>query len=44
MFLDVDLDGFEDLLIATGNQFDVQDTDTLRDGPHGSASRMALRR
>ncbi|MBU6401099.1 MAG: VCBS repeat-containing protein [Verrucomicrobia bacterium] len=29
LFLDVDLDGFEDLLIANGNAFDVQDHDVL---------------
>lgn len=28
-FLDVDLDGFEDLLITTGNFHDVQDADTM---------------
>ena len=27
IFLDVDLDGYEDLLIATGNSFDTQDQD-----------------
>lgn len=27
VFLDVDLDGFEDLLVTTGNQFDTQDMD-----------------
>jgi len=30
VFLDVDLDGYEDILIANGNAFDVQDRDTLR--------------
>src|SRR4029077_12499186 len=30
VFLDVDLDGWEDLLLATGNQHDVQDVDALR--------------
>jgi enediyne biosynthesis protein E4 len=29
VFLDVDLDGYEDLLIGTGMWFDVQDRDTL---------------
>ncbi|MEW6157755.1 MAG: FG-GAP-like repeat-containing protein [Verrucomicrobiota bacterium] len=29
VFLDVDLDGFEDLLIVNGTPFDVQDRDTL---------------
>lgn len=29
VFLDVDLDGYEDVLIANGNAFDVQDRDTL---------------
>ena len=31
IFLDVDLDGYEDLLVATGNNHDVQDTDLLRE-------------
>ncbi|MEW6156490.1 MAG: CRTAC1 family protein [Verrucomicrobiota bacterium] len=31
MFLDVDLDGFEDLLIPTGNNHDVQDGDVIRE-------------
>src|SRR5437867_827890 len=31
IFLDVDLDGYEDLLVATGHHYDVQDTDTLRE-------------
>ena len=30
VFLDVDLDGFEDILVVNGNAFDVQDRDTLR--------------
>ncbi len=30
VFLDVDLDGFEDLLVVNGNAFDVQDRDVLR--------------
>ena len=30
VFLDVDLDGYEDLLIANGVMFDVQDRDTLQ--------------
>ena len=30
VFLDVDLDGFEDILVANGNAFDVQDRDVLR--------------
>lgn len=30
IFLDVDLDGYEDLLMTTGHHYDVQDTDTLR--------------
>lgn len=29
VFLDVDLDGWEDLLLAAGNKHDVQDTDAL---------------
>ncbi len=29
VFLDVDLDGYEDLLVANGNVFDVQDRDVL---------------
>lgn len=31
VFLDVDLDGFEDLLIANGNHHDVQDADVIRE-------------
>ncbi len=31
VFLDVDLDGFEDLLVANGNHHDVQDADVLRE-------------
>ena len=30
-FLDIDLDGWEDLLVATGNNHDVQDADVLRE-------------
>jgi len=30
VFLDVDLDGFEDLLVVNGNAFDVQDRDVLK--------------
>jgi hypothetical protein len=30
VFLDVDLDGYEDVLVATGNRHDVQDADALR--------------
>ena len=30
VFLDVDLDGYEDILVANGNAFDVQDRDALR--------------
>ncbi len=29
VFLDVDLDGYEDILVANGNAFDVQDRDVL---------------
>ena len=29
VFLDVDLDGYEDILVANGNAYDVQDRDTL---------------
>jgi len=36
LFLDVDLDGWEDLLLATGNKHDVQDADAL--GPLGRAA------
>jgi hypothetical protein len=35
LFLDVDLDGYEDLLVATGNRFDVQDSDVLREIAQG---------
>ncbi len=31
IFLDVDLDGWEDLLIPNGNQYDVQNADVARD-------------
>jgi len=31
LFLDVDLDGFEDVLVATGNDHDVLDADTLKE-------------
>jgi enediyne biosynthesis protein E4 len=31
-FLDVDLDGWEDLLVTTGNQFDSMDIDVIREG------------
>lgn len=31
IFLDVDLDGYEDLLIASGHNHDVQDADVLRE-------------
>jgi hypothetical protein len=31
VFLDVDLDGYEDLLIPTGNNHDVQDADVLKE-------------
>jgi len=31
VFIDVDLDGFEDLLVANGNHHDVQDADVIRD-------------
>ena len=31
-FLDVDLDGFEDLLVATGHAYDVEDRDTYERG------------
>jgi enediyne biosynthesis protein E4 len=30
VFLDVDLDGFEDVLVVNGNAFDVQDRDVLK--------------
>ena len=30
VFLDVDLDGFEDILVSNGNAYDVQDRDVLR--------------
>ena len=31
-FMDVDLDGWEDLLVTTGNQFDSMDIDVIREG------------
>jgi hypothetical protein len=45
IFLDVDLDGYEDLLVPTGNNHDVQDADTLRElaklrEPHTPANRL----
>ncbi len=30
MFMDVDLDGHEDILITTGHMYDVQDSDALQ--------------
>ena len=46
LFLDVDLDGWEDLLVATGNGHDVQHADVLAEvaasrGPRNAASRLA---
>src|SRR6266851_2425412 len=38
LFLDVDLDGYEDLLVATGNRFDVQDSDVLREIAQGKTA------
>ena len=35
VFIDVDLDGYEDLLLTTGNLHDVIDADTLRKLPKG---------
>lgn len=46
IFCDVDLDGYEDLIIPTGNNHDVQDADALRQisrarGPDSLEHRMA---
>jgi hypothetical protein len=41
LFLDVDLDGFEDLIIPTGNNHDVQNADVLR-GVRQSRQRDSL--
>ncbi|HXJ56708.1 MAG TPA: VCBS repeat-containing protein [Verrucomicrobiae bacterium] len=38
-FLDVDLDGWEDVLITTGNNHDQMDADMLLPGPGGSQTR-----
>jgi len=38
-FLDIDLDGYEDLLVATGSNHDVQDTDRLREFASSGAPR-----
>jgi len=45
VFVDVDLDGWEDLLVATGNNHDVQHADVLaenarRGGPSSAARRL----
>jgi hypothetical protein len=37
VFLDVDLDGYEDLLVPTGNNHDVQDADVLRSNSQAPA-------
>jgi len=45
MFLDVDLDGYEDLLVTTGSQWDVMDSDTwdhIRSGVTGVSWRREL--
>ncbi len=39
VFLDVDLDGYEDVLITTGNLRDANDADFSRPGPGGIATR-----
>ncbi|MSU35747.1 MAG: hypothetical protein EXS36_11700 [Pedosphaera sp.] len=45
VFLDVDLDGWEDLLVATGNQYDIQDSDVLARIAHqGGATTVETRR
>ncbi|HTI70140.1 MAG TPA: VCBS repeat-containing protein, partial [Candidatus Limnocylindria bacterium] len=45
MFLDVDLDGYEDLLLTTGNLFDSQDIDAnLRIDSHGPYRGTAIQR
>ena len=47
VFLDVDLDGYEDLLIANGHAFDTQDMDTMnalkaQGGQSGKEARLKL--
>jgi len=48
VFLDVDLDGYEDVLISTGNLFDTEDADTaakvsrMPAPPKGDAARLML--
>src|SRR5690606_40128 len=43
-FLDVDLDGWEDLLVTTGNLHDVQDADALAAMSQAAAPRTAAAR
>jgi hypothetical protein len=43
-FLDVDLDGYEDLIIPTGNNHDVQDADILRTRPPFQSSTSVAER
>lgn len=43
LFMDVDLDGYEDVLISTGNLFDVLDSDTQARGARRSRAADLLR-
>jgi enediyne biosynthesis protein E4 len=40
LFLDVDLDGYEDLLVANGHAYDTQDLDMLERSPARSSAEM----
>jgi enediyne biosynthesis protein E4 len=42
VFLDVDLDGYEDLLIANGHAYDTQDLDTFERSPNRDVSADAM--
>jgi enediyne biosynthesis protein E4 len=42
-FMDVDLDGWEDLLVTTGNQFDSMDIDVIREGEKLKSQRALSR-
>ncbi len=42
--LDVDLDGYEDLLVSNGHMFDVNDRDVAATLPRGTAQSMAANR
>jgi hypothetical protein len=40
LFLDVDLDGYEDLLVSTGHAYDTQDLDVIEKSPSAISSTM----